>query len=738
MPRSLVSLLTLASIAALATLATAGPIEDRLATTFGRIDPAALHTGVLYDRVLPLSGIERFDGRAESPAASFNLWRQLYDELRRASNDPEARPAADAIAARAAVHGEAVPIALVFDRYERIRKDALERGALVREGESLVLGHGEAFETHTAFAAATLRPQTWRGARASFVLPRDAYFSNAGLALTRLEVDLDDGLGFRAAAFDAPLTAHYAAPGSKRLRVRAQAGDQTLEGSMAFVVRALAAPLPNDTLHVTGVIPYLGGVASGDAYVYLAPGRTALLNPAIVIEGFDLDNSMNWDELYALLNQQNLLEDLRADGYDAVVLNFTDATDYIQRNAFLLVELLQELRAAVAPQTSFALAGASMGALVSRYALAYMEGHAMPHPVRTWISFDGPHLGADIPLGIQHWVKFFSGQSTDAAFLLSRLDRPAAKQMLVYQYGSTSGTTAQPDPLRATFVSDMTAAGEWPALPRKVAVANGSGTGVGEPFAPGAQIIQWTYSDLLVGIRGNIWAVPNATPQTKIFDGSVRILFSTTNQVVNVVGTKPYDDAPGGWRSTMSDMDQTPAPYGDIVALYPNHCFIPTMSALAYDSPDLFHAVSGDVDPLAHTPFDVVYWPTTNQEHVAITAENAAWLKSEIELGVTGVGPLASAARLQLAAPRPNPSSGPLEIGFTLPRAAAIDLRVYDVRGREVARVASGSRAAGPQRVTWSGRDRAGAPVSSGVYFIRLRAAGEVETRRIVRLGAAG
>jgi hypothetical protein len=61
----------------------------------------------------------------------------------------------------------------------------------------------------------------------------------------------------------------------------------------------------------------------------------------VVVEGFDLDNSMNWDELYALLNQQNLLEDLRADGYDAVVLNFSDATDYLQRNAFVLVDLLQ-------------------------------------------------------------------------------------------------------------------------------------------------------------------------------------------------------------------------------------------------------------------------------------------------------------------------------------------------------------------------------------------------------------
>ena len=58
---------------------------------------------------------------------------------------------------------------------------------------------------------------------------------------------------------------------------------------------------------------------------------------------------MNWDELYALLNQQNLVEDLRARGYDAVVLDFTDATDYIQRNAFVRWTLLHKVQAAVAP-----------------------------------------------------------------------------------------------------------------------------------------------------------------------------------------------------------------------------------------------------------------------------------------------------------------------------------------------------------------------------------------------------
>ena len=155
----------------------------------------------------------------------------------------------------------------------------------------------------------------------------------------------------------------------------------------------------------------------------LAPGHTAIANPIIVVEGFDLDNNMNWDELCTLLNQQNLIESLRSDGFDAVVLNFTDATDAIQKNTFVVAELIQQVQAQISPLTSVSVVGASMGGLCSRYALAYMENHSLPHRVRTWRSFDGPQAGADIPLGLQHWVRFFSGQSVDAAAFLALLDR---------------------------------------------------------------------------------------------------------------------------------------------------------------------------------------------------------------------------------------------------------------------------------------------------------------------------
>ena len=711
----------------------AGPIEDRLRESLQDLDTSDLQTGVLYDRVLPLSGIERFDGDGHA-VASLGLWRQLYDELRRASADPGQRQPAEALIARARERQNAVPLAVIFDDYERIRPDALDRGAIENRGGHLVRGTGEAFETKTAFAAAALREWTYRGHEVKFALDRDDFVSNRKGAVPRLQVDLGDGLGFRAAPFNRPLTAHYLETGTKSLRLRATASDgSTVEAAFEFSVRALETPAPTDTLHVTGTIPYLGGVASGDAYVYLAPGRTHLVNPAVVVEGFDLDNSMNWDELYALLNQESLIENLRADGYDAVVLNFTDATDYLQRNAFVLVELLQQIQAQVSPQVTVGLAGASMGGLVSRYALAYMETNGIQHSVRTFLSFDVPHLGANIPLGIQYWINFFSGQSADAAVFLAQLNRPAARQMLVYHYTDPAGTTGQSDPLRGSFATDLAAQGNWPSQPRLVAVANGSDNGTGEPFAPGAQVIQWSYSDILTGITGNVWAVPNAT-STKIFDGRIRVVFITTaSQQVTVNGTLPYDNAPGGFRSSMAQLDSVAAPYGNIVALHPSHCFIPTVSALAYGTADLFHNIAADPNPVSNTPFDAIYSQGTDQEHVAITPQNAAWIRSEMELGVTAVEPVQGAG-VSLRMPWPNPSSGAVRIGFSLARSEKVNVQIFSVDGREVARLARGVWSAGTHEVVWNGRNSRGANAAPGVYFLRFASQDRVETRRLVRL----
>jgi hypothetical protein len=83
----------------------------------------------------------------------------------------------------------------------------------------------------------------------------------------------------------------------------------------------------------------------------------------------------------------------------------------------------------------------------------------------------------------------------------------------------------------------------------------------------------------------------------------------------------------------------------------------------------------------------------------------------------------------------PNPFNPTTVIAYDLPRAASVDLRIYDVSGRLVRVLESDSQSdAGTHTATWDGRDDSGAPVSSGVYFCKLSANGETVQGRMVLL----
>ncbi|MDM7914899.1 MAG: hypothetical protein QUU85_06485, partial [Candidatus Eisenbacteria bacterium] len=565
MPASL-RLTVLLLMAALWAAASASAVEPRgaaaaLEEALAGIPAGAVPSGVLYDRVLPLSRIERFDGTSNAPETDLGDWRQAEDELRRATLGAPFLPRlADLPSGRIEDGEDQIPLAILDVRYDRLRSDALETGAIVTAGGTLRLGRGEAFVAGRAELAAPLRPFTHRGTTVRFRLDPSLFLSNDPAPLARLSIDFDDGRGPLDVDPSGDARVHYATTGRKSLRVRAILADgRSFEARTSFLVRDLRTPSPNDTIHVTATIPYLGQYGTGDAYVYLAEGHDTITNPVVVIEGFDIDNTMHWDELYALLNRQNLLETLRGEGFDAVVLDFTDAVDYIQRNAFVAEALLEQVASSLLPQETMVVVGASMGGLVGRYALAWMETHGIPHRTRTFLSFDSPQAGADVPLGIQYWLDFFANDSAEAAALLAALDTPGARQMLVYHHTSPPGGTGESDPLRTELLADLQAAGGYPVQLRKAAVANGSGSREDQGFAPAQQILLWEYSSWLVDVTGDVWAVPDGSAAT-IFRGEIDVILLPPDETtVTVSGTRPFDGAPGGWRDSMAQMDAVEA-----------------------------------------------------------------------------------------------------------------------------------------------------------------------------------
>ncbi|MGH7740605.1 MAG: FlgD immunoglobulin-like domain containing protein, partial [Candidatus Eiseniibacteriota bacterium] len=89
---------------------------------------------------------------------------------------------------------------------------------------------------------------------------------------------------------------------------------------------------------------------------------------------------------------------------------------------------------------------------------------------------------------------------------------------------------------------------------------------------------------------------------------------------------------------------------------------------------------------------------------------------------------------LELAPPSPNPAAQSLSISYGLPRAASVNLAVFDAGGRRVRVLAGGAQSAGVHPLRWDLRDDQGRVVPSGLYFLRLEVAGQLLTRRMVTL----
>ncbi|MCI0514146.1 dockerin type I domain-containing protein, partial [candidate division KSB1 bacterium] len=79
----------------------------------------------------------------------------------------------------------------------------------------------------------------------------------------------------------------------------------------------------------------------------------------------------------------------------------------------------------------------------------------------------------------------------------------------------------------------------------------------------------------------------------------------------------------------------------------------------------------------------------------------------------------------------PNPFNPATTIGYRLPQTMHVDLRIFDLLGREVKTLVKQEQLAGEHQVTWDGADHAGAAVGSGIYWARLRSG---NTQRLQKL----
>ncbi|MCQ2960351.1 MAG: T9SS type A sorting domain-containing protein [Bacteroidales bacterium] len=401
-----------------------------------------------------------------------------------------------------------------------------------------------------------------------------------------------------------------------------------------------------------------------------------LRKPLIFCDGFDPGNTKNYCKntsdfdpkgMYETLNGDisineenqhrpatNLIPKLHDLGYDIVFVNFLDGAGDIEHNADALRGFLNNVI-----NTTFRdenteeilMIGPSMAAVVTRFALARMEEKNEEHYVKQWLSFDGPHKGANVSPGFQWLIKYFTNlhllntlhKVDEFKDTYKILEEPAAKQMLLqnvitmeseeyicdhklYQKGTNSSISAHPD--FETFYSKMERLNSgkgYPSIVKRYCISNG---GKSQRYDAGVEIVKfkifrWTYA--------YAYAPHNEAGEFKIFDGHKQdnpfdfdgindndYCLYTTNQI-------GYDNAPGGgyaMNGILNQNENNKFSVGDFPQ-YRCFTFMPTPTVLGVEiNRENVYKTWNEFAP-SETPFDKWFGMEKNEEHIQITLETA-------------------------------------------------------------------------------------------------------------------
>ena len=315
-----------------------------------------------------------------------------------------------------------VPITLL--RYDlcRFSEEAVRRGDVYPLNDQIRVKGGifkSPYEELHLFAAAPFTSEL-SSRDVTFCIPQQLMLTNSQ-AIAQIEVQFEEGQPFRSIAIGEQVSYRYATDGLKMVTMRIQQVGASRWYSSHF---PLAITTPQET-KIVFEFPELesvfflseSGIHSGGTLQYkLSPHNHTgkFRKPLFIVEGFDVyptitsDTAINHTLLDVFYDEDDLNRILDL-GYDIAYLDYADGMDDIRRNAALFQDALRYINAHKEGDEKNVVVGLSMGGLVASYGLRKMELAGVDHETRKYISYDSPHMGANVPLGAfymaYHWLE---------------------------------------------------------------------------------------------------------------------------------------------------------------------------------------------------------------------------------------------------------------------------------------------------------------------------------------------
>lgn len=550
----LMSIFTLCSFSSYSQTETDTTFFTQMNYIFANLDKSKVPNGILRDFAMEFTNLENYNGTAalaDSNYADAQAFWDVYQTLLTGRVNTSASgfvsPAiADSLWYIQRDTGLIVLSGLYFN-YSRFKDNAANNYVTITNGrlyDKYVSGVWQnPYQGEQAFL---LSPpiNSYSDLNLQVVLPSNLWFTNNGSAVTGLQIDADDGLGYRTLTAGVPLNISYADTGHKEWKYKLTiTGGATLYSHSDMYIQTeysaagsgqyrMMSPQGVEDFPVfsfAATKSYLSIAGKGYATIKYANPDHIIRKPLIVVEGYDPGHILKPEEKFGYTNITNFLDDATDDigsqltpllsgstqQYDIIYVDWRNGTDYLQRNAYLLETIIQWVNAnkqAVGGvmQPNVVL-GQSMGGVIARYALKDMENNSINHQTRLYISDDAPQLGANVPQGYQHLARHarslyvktgvtativetiqFIRNGVSPLQALSLADQPASKQMLV---NFVNGSNTIDNTVHAAWQTELKNMG-YPngvtGIPfRKVAISNGSECANTQAFGAGDNLLTY-------------------------------------------------------------------------------------------------------------------------------------------------------------------------------------------------------------------------------------------------------
>ncbi|WP_223605692.1 T9SS type A sorting domain-containing protein [Chryseobacterium sp. OSA05B] len=699
--------------------------DNTLQSVFANLEKDRIPNGLLLDAAIEFANLKKYDGTMpDSSYTSSKLVADIYNTvlMSRLSANATITHTSDALVSqwKAEQQMDIIPLGGVFYKYSQFSQATQQNAQNTGDPGTLTVTNGTVQDKYVNGVwqnpyeekyVLALSPSVSSHNKLNFKikLPNNLFLTNQTSQIQKIEYKLSDQLPYEILPYNQLINVSYAALGTYHwtFKVTLNSGEVlythtqfTVNGDMGkYVDTAMESKNTNLGQYTKNVI--FNGANRATMYIKLAPGHTQITKPLIVAEGFDMGAIVAPTQEAGLTNIDTFISSLWGgssslyfdinNGYDIIYVDWNNGVDYIQNNAALLSTAIQWVNAKKSGMEPNVVIGQSMGGLVARYALKDMEQKGIPHVTKLFISDDSPHLGANIPLGMQYMlinvarayirtplvagigefiVPMFN-QGISINDVLTLTDTPAARQMLI---NYADGNYQLNNTIHDNWQNELKLKG-YPQLTRNVAISNGSECGTDQTLSNLLRLYKETnkqhmFSDIigaLVGVATNrldmilLSSVPGSSKYvfdftvrpmtqlnagTQVYNGSIKykkkVLWLINAQVTLLGGSRTQPggilpiDKYGGGKFKLAQ-NQLPSYVTDNLTTTP-FSFIPTPSALDYKSGNTvlteadYQRPFSPIDDAANVPFAnfVAEKVDANQEHITFSARNGQFILNQL------------------------------------------------------------------------------------------------------------